>query len=120
MFEKVTNVAVKDCIFDENSIYFLVDKDSAGRAIGRNGENIKKLRQELKKHIKVFEYDSDSEKFVKNLIPQHNSLEIKNKKVYISVVQEDKGKIIGRNGENIKKIRELLKRNSDIKKLEIK
>jgi len=120
MFEKVTNVAVRDCIFDDNSVYFLVNPGKAGKAVGRNGRNIKQLKQRLKKQVKIFEYSDNDEKFANNLIPNNNSVETKNNKIYVSVDSEDKGKIIGRNGENIKKIRELLKRNSDIKTLEIK
>jgi len=120
IFEEITRVGVKDCIFDENSIYFLVNDGCIGKAIGRNGINIKKLRQKFQKQIKIFEYSKNSEKFAGNLVPNNNSVEIKNNKIYISVKSEDKGKIIGRNGENIKKIRELLRRNSDIKILEIK
>lgn len=120
LFEKITKVNVKDCIFDANIIYFLVGKGKAGKAIGKSGIKIKKLRKKLKKNIKVFEYDEDSKEFVKKLIPNSNSVEIKNNKISISVDPSEKGKIIGRNGKNINKIRELLKRNSDIKKLEVK
>lgn len=120
LFEKITKVNVKDCIFDEDIIYFLVENGKAGKAIGKNGNKIKKLRKKLKKNIKVFEYDEDSREFVKKLIPKNKSLEVKNKKISISVDPKEKGKIIGRNGKNINKIRELLKRNSDVKKLEIK
>ena len=120
LFERITNVSVRDCIFDENSVYFLVDEGYAGKAIGKNGKNMKILREKLKRQVKVFEYNENNEKFVNNLIPENNSLEIKNKKIYITVSAKDKGKIIGRNGENIKKIRELLRRNSDIQSLEIR
>ncbi|MCD6398457.1 MAG: NusA-like transcription termination signal-binding factor [Candidatus Aenigmarchaeota archaeon] len=120
IFEEITRVNVKDCIFDESSVYFLVDEGYAGKAVGKNGINIKKLRQKIQKQIKIFEYNENSEKFASNLVPNNNSVEIKNNKIYISVGAENKGKIIGRNGENIKKIRELLKRNSDINILEIK
>lgn len=120
LFEKITKVNVKDCIFDKDIIYFLVENGKAGKAIGKNGNKIKKLRRKLKKNIKVFEYDEDSKEFVKKLIPKNKSLEVKNKKISISVDPKEKGKIIGRNGKNINKIRELLKRNSDVKKLEIK
>ncbi len=119
-FEKNTKVSVLDCIFDEKNIYFLVEFGKAGKAIGKNGKNIKKMQNSLKKQIKVFEYNKKPKKFIENMIP-NSSVEIKDSaKASVKIDPKEKGKIIGRMGCNINKIRELLKRNSEIKTLEIK
>ena len=44
-FEQVTKVHAKDCLIKEDCIYFLVDPDRVGIAIGRNGTCIKNLRK---------------------------------------------------------------------------
>ncbi|MCD6477469.1 MAG: NusA-like transcription termination signal-binding factor [Candidatus Aenigmarchaeota archaeon] len=118
IFERVTKDNVIDCISDEKTILFLVEPGKAGSAIGRNGKNIKKLNKLFNKQVKIFEYNEDSKKFIKNLIPEAENIEIKGNKAYVTINSQDKGKIIGRNGYNIKKIREFLKRNSPIKSLE--
>ncbi|MCK4634604.1 MAG: NusA-like transcription termination signal-binding factor [Candidatus Aenigmarchaeota archaeon] len=120
VFEKSTKVAVLDCIFDDDNIYFLVEFGKAGMAIGKNGKNIKKLQQVLKRQVKVFEYNKEPKKFIENMIPSNTSVVIDGSKANVIIDQKEKGKIIGRMGYNIKKIRELLERNSEIKKLNIK
>ncbi len=120
-FEIKTKVTVLDCIFDENSIYFLVESGKAGIAIGKNGKNIKKLQQIFKKQIKVIEYDKEPKKLIENLLSSKlTSIEVKDSKAIVTIDPKEKGKIIGRMGCNIKKIRKLLERNSNIKKLEIR
>ncbi len=119
-FERVAKVAVLDCIFDDNCIYFLVESGKAGIAIGKSGKNIKKLQQILKRPVKVFEYNKEPKQFIENMIPKNNSVKLEENKAYVTIDPKEKGKTIGRMGCNIKKIREILERNSEIKKLEIK
>ena len=119
-FEKSTHVNVIDCIFDDENIYFLVEFGKAGMAIGKNGKNIKKMQGMFKKNVKVFEYNKEPKKIIENMIPGCNSIEIEENRATVKISPSEKGRIIGRMGSNIKKIRKLLERNSDIKKLEIK
>ena len=120
-FEMKTKVSVLDCIFDENGIYFLVETGKAGIAIGKNGKNIKKLQQIFKRQVKVIEYDKEPKKLIENMLSsRHTSIELKDSKAIVIIDPKEKGKIIGRMGCNIKKIRKLLERNSEIKKLEIR
>lgn len=119
-FENYTKVAVLDCVFDEQSVYFLVENGKAGMAIGKNGKNIKKIQSVLKKQIKVFEYDKEPKKFIENMMPSESSVKVEDNKANVNIDPKVKGKTIGRMGCNIKKIRNLLERNSKIKKLDIK
>lgn len=118
-FEKYTKVDVLDCIFDDMSVYFLVEFGKAGIAIGKNGKNIKKLQLILKRQVKVYEYNEEPVKFIENMIP-NSTIEVDGSSASVNIDTKEKGRIIGRMGCNIKKIRELLERNSEIKKLKIK
>ena len=120
-FEMKTRVSVLDCIFDETSVYFLVESGKAGIAIGKNGKNIKRLQQIFKRQVKVIEYDKEPKKLIENMLSSKNtSIELKDSEAIVIIDPKEKGKIIGRMGSNIKKIRKLLERNSAIKKLEIR
>ena len=120
-FEMKTRVSVLDCIFDDTSVYFLVESGKAGIAIGKNGKNIKKLQQIFKRQVKVIEYDKEPKKLIENMLSSKNtSIELKDSEAIVIIDPKEKGKIIGRMGSNIKKIRKLLERNSAIKKLEIR
>ena len=118
-FEKCTKVGVLDCIFDDMSVYFLVEFGKAGIAIGKNGKNIKKIQLILKRQVKVYEYNKEPKKFIENMIP-NSTIELNGSSANVTIDPKEKGRIIGRMGCNIKKIRELLERNSEIKKLDIK
>ncbi|RLJ03292.1 MAG: NusA-like transcription termination signal-binding factor [Candidatus Aenigmatarchaeota archaeon] len=120
IFEECTGTEVRDCIVEGDTIYFLVEKGKVGLAIGKNGFSIRNAQKLLRKRIKVFEYDDEEEKFVRNMIPQSNTVSIKNKKVLVTVDIKDRGKVIGKNGSNIKVIKKFLKRNAGIENLELK
>lgn len=120
LFEKITKVNPKDCIMTEHSLYFLVNAERMGMAIGKNGVNIKELRRISGKHIKIFAYSSDLETFIKNIIPSVKSIDVKEKNVTISVHHEDKLTVIGKNGENINTIRSLLKRHFDVEAFKLR
>jgi len=120
IFEKNTKVSVLDCVFDDISIYFLVEFGKAGMAIGKSGKNIRKLQDILKRRVKVFEYNKEPKKLIENMISGNCTIEMGDSIATVTIDSKNKGKIIGRMGCNIKKIRMLLERNSDIKKLNVK
>lgn len=124
IFENLTGVAAKDCLIKENMIYFVVDEEKIGLVVGRNGNVIKNVERVLNKNIKLFGYSEDLTKFIKNLIPKANNIKIfeenGKKVVEVSVEKTDKPLIIGREGKNLKILKELLKRNHDVDDLIIR
>jgi len=120
LFEKVTNVSPKDCIIMNNSIYFLVKSDSVGMAIGKNGDNIKHLRRISGKNIKIFPYSDNIGEFLKNVIPGLKTIDNDGESVIVSVNKQDKITVIGKNGDNINAIRELLKRHFGVQNFKLR
>lgn len=119
-FEKITKVNAKDCIITDSCIYFLVDPEKVGLAIGKGGSNIKEARKVFDRNVKVFGYHDDPKELIKSMIPNISSLEISNGSVTLSVPNEDRVAVIGRGGSNIKAIRAILERHFDIKKVRLK
>ena len=117
-FENITGTEVRDCIKNE-CIYFLVGEGKAALAIGKGGQTIKNAERAFKRQIKIFEWSTNQKDFVKNLVPLAENIVINNDKVTISINNKNKGIVIGKDGKNINIIRELLKRNSDLKDLKI-
>jgi NusA-like KH domain protein len=120
MFSKLTRVNTRDCLITDNCIYFLVNKDKVGLVIGRNGSGIRDLHKILKKNIRVFGYSDDVEDFIRNLIPSSRRIEINDSIATVALPKESKVSVIGRGGSNIKAIRELLKRNTNISDLKVR
>lgn len=121
LFENITGAPVKDCLVDENIVYLVIDEGKVGIAIGKNGNSVKHAENIMGKMIKLFEYSSDLEKFVKNLIPQTNEVKIENKEgkiiVEIKVEKKDRALVIGRDSKNLKLFKEILHRNHKIDEL---
>lgn len=84
LFENLTKARVKGCHPSDDNIIFVVYEGEAGKAIGKGGENIKRLINLLKKKIKVVEFNEDPLKFVSNLIlPAHAETRFEDEKTII-------------------------------------
>jgi N utilization substance protein A len=85
--------------------------------VGKGGEKIKRFRSMTNKQVEIYEYLSEAEKFITNALKPAKVKDIRlvdrmgGKKIaMVTVVPKDKGIAIGKNGDNIKKIRFLSKR----------
>ncbi len=118
LFENVTGAGVKDCLVENGTVYFVIEEGDLGKAIGRNGNAVKRTESILKRDVKVFEFSNDVEQFLKNLIPQTTSTKLKNEDgrttMEIWVDRGSKATVIGREGRNLKVYKELLERNHKI------
>lgn len=116
IFEKVTKARVRDCISHNDKLIFVIEKGQLGIAIGKGGKNINKLRELLKKKIRVIEYSDKPEKFLKNIFHNYKlgEITINNNVASIGVDLSEKGAIIGKGGQNLKIAKELIKRHHKI------
>ncbi len=125
VFEKVTRTQVKDCIETPDKLVFVVANGQIRAAIGRRGENVKRLHDMLKKNLDIIEYSDDPATFVKKIFHNFKIKDVKIEKrgnrvhATVSVESKDKGKIIGRDGKNLKLAREILNRHHEIQSLSI-
>ncbi|ARM75835.1 NusA-like transcription termination signal-binding factor [Acidianus manzaensis] len=122
LFQTVTKITAKDCIVDEenNRIIFLVNPQNMGVAIGKSGDNVKKLRKILGKDVEIVAYSDNLEDLVKNLMAPAKVKSVRvvdndsKKSVYITVDAQDKGLAIGKSGKNVLRAKLILKRYMDI------
>ena len=121
LFESMTGAKVKDCISDEN-LLFIMEENEMGRAIGKNGANIKKMENALKKKIRLAEFSSDVLQFVKNMIYPIEVLDIGQENGVITIHGKDmnaKAMLIGRERKNINHLGSIVKRYFDIKEIKV-
>ncbi len=122
-FESLTGACVSDCLITDKAVAFIVKHGDLGKAIGKKGSNITKVRQEFARQVLVFEGSDDMEQFIRNLFGQipvkninvHEKME--SKTAFVHVDEKDRGNAIGRNGDRIKLGRALLQRrfNCDLR-----
>ncbi|MFN3803731.1 MAG: NusA-like transcription termination signal-binding factor [Pyrobaculum sp.] len=126
LFESITGVTPLDVVIDDeySRIIFLVQKNQAAQAVGRNGANVKMLRQIIGKDVEIVEIGDSPEEIIKNSLYPARVLIVKitkapsGAKVAITTVSpEDRGVAIGKNGRNIARARLLARRYYDIEKI---
>lgn len=124
LFKEITNVETLDCVLAKEKAFFIVKKGKVGLAIGKNGKNIKKLQNLINKKIIVLELTERPIQFLKNLLKPIGldgiQFEKRCKEIVIRADRKKKGRIIGRDGSNIKLIRKLLKRHFDLEKIKVR
>jgi transcription termination/antitermination protein NusA len=118
-FEEITGTEVRDCIPCEEKIYFLVNEGKAALAIGKGGKRVQTAEQLLGKQIRVLEFNENIEKFIKSLIPMADKIEIRGNVANVTVNGKKRGAVIGKGGENIKILRDILSRNSELEDLKV-
>jgi NusA-like KH domain protein len=133
LFERSSGVRTSDCFVYNNTIYYAVSKDQVFRAIGKNGENIKRIVETLRRKIKVvpfyenFEsFDETKQKealkeFIKNVVEpvEITNFEFKDGFVSFSGTRESKAILIGRDRSREKELAEVLARHFNVKGLKI-
>jgi N utilization substance protein A len=120
LFENITRAKILDCIPEEERLVYVVKQGDMGLAIGKNGENINRVKKAIDKPIELVEYSEDPGAFIKNAFGpvSVSSVNITSKNgkrlAYVEVPNKEKGLAIGRNGKNIEKVKMLARRHHDI------
>ncbi len=115
LFEKITHTMPSDFVEGETFLVFIVDGPQLGKAIGKKGSNVKRLANAFKKKVVVVGDSDDPEEFVKNFLKNVSILNIEvrdvmgEKAMIVMLDEKDRGIAIGRNGERIKTLKNLMK-----------
>ncbi|MGC9210291.1 MAG: NusA-like transcription termination signal-binding factor [Acidilobus sp.] len=128
LLQDLTGAMVYRALEDEegNRIIFLVDKNDVGKAIGKDGRNVKMLSKLLNKNVEIVEYSDTLDGMVRNLMNGVTVLKVDvverdgMKAVYIKVKEDEKGKAIGKDGRNVKRARLVLGKLFNVNKVVIR
>jgi N utilization substance protein A len=118
-FEQTTGAHAKDCLVldDDEKIVFVVKSGDMGLAIGKNGNNINRVKKQIGRHVEVIEYSEDPKEFIRNLFQpaaiRNISVSTRGDRqiAIVDVATKDKGLAIGKNGRNINKVKLLAQRH---------
>jgi len=126
-FESLTGAGARDCVIDDrhDRVIFIINPGEMGLAIGKKGASIKKAMEALDRRVEVVEYSDDLIQFIRNcfLPAQVLSIEFEGEDeervAQVEVGEDDRGLAIGKEGKNISKAKQLLRRQFDIADVEL-
>jgi len=123
MFETLTRAKVKDCLLVDETIFFIVQPGQIGKAIGKKGANIKRLKSLMKnKEFRIVEFNPGITQFVKNLFYPIQIKSIEQKEDVIEVAAPDlktRGLLIGRGAKNLRNYEAIVNRYFTIKEIKV-
>ncbi|MFH1247262.1 MAG: NusA-like transcription termination signal-binding factor [Candidatus Micrarchaeota archaeon] len=122
VFEQRTGAKVADVVEDKNTVVFIVEEGQIGRAIGKQGSTLARLRESFSpKIVEVIEDAPDARSMIDKTLRGAiiRNVENSNNHVVISVDSQTRGVAIGKNGSNIKKLKIALKRKFGIEDAKI-
>ncbi len=119
-FQNLTGSSVIDCISENGDLYFVVASGHYGLSVGKGGSKIRNAEKIFKKNIRIFEYSPDMKQFIKNMVPEAQEIAVKKQTgdqgspssscVEIKIKPQDRTRVIGRGGKNIKIMNRFLER----------
>jgi len=117
LFESVARAEVRDCIPAEDRVVFVVGKGQAGAAIGERGDNIRRLKEILRRNVEIIEWSDRPEEFIRNIFHAFNVSGVKIEKrgsrntAVVSVDPQQKARAIGKAGRNLHQARDIIARH---------
>src|SRR6266704_3025229 len=94
LFQDLTRTTVVDCVDAGDKLIFVVKEGDIGKAIGKKGENIAKLKRLINKDIHVVD-------------------------ATVTVESTKKGRAIGKDGRNLRVSRDLIARHHPIQSVSV-
>ena len=125
-FESVTHETLRECVETEDLVLFLVNEKKIGNIFKRNPNIVSVLRDKINKHIIMAETSRDLLTMTRNILFRYGVKEIHinwkdgQTDIQVSVAPEEVGRVIGKEGRNIKLFREVLARNFPLHSLSVK
>ncbi len=125
LFQDLTRTTVVDCVDAQDRLIFVVKEGEIGKAIGKKGENVAKLKRLLNKDIHVVEFSNEPEKFVANVFRNYDvkgvQLEQRGDITHATVTVDSskKGRAIGKEGRNLRVSRDLIARHHPIQSVSV-
>jgi N utilization substance protein A len=113
----LTKATALDCIIDERfeRIIYIIQKGDMGLAIGKKGENIRRMQSVLGKRIEMVEYADELHAFIANIFRPVEISTIEMDPLTGTLIvslqkKSDLGTAIGKKGANIEKARLLMRK----------
>ena len=113
IFRKVTNISPVDFFEVNSELVFIVDRAKVGAALGKQGKNVKKLRELLNKRIKVVGKGKDAKELIANFLypVKAKTISLDESTINLEFNQGSERRLLLRNRQNqLKVLKTIVKR----------
>jgi transcription antitermination factor NusA-like protein len=114
LFGKITKVSTRFCFKYNEAIFFCVPKSFISRAIGENGENVKKMSFILKRKIKVIPLPrriEDLRRFIELIVSPvvFKKVDVSDDEIVLTAGPQSKAALLGRNKRRLIEMQKIVK-----------
>ncbi len=126
IFEKIARIDLLECVENDEMTLFIVGERKMAEMFRRNKDVIADLKEKINKHILVAESSKDLLTLVRNILFRYGVNEIdiswKNNRIdiVVGVKPEEIGKVIGKEGKNIKLFKDAVSRYFNVNTISVK
>lgn len=114
LFSRITRINTRHCIKYNNAIIFCLPKEFVIRAVGREGENVRRLSEILGRRVRIIPMPrglQDARGFIQTIVKPiiFRDLEITNNEIIMNAGSQNKAALIGRNKRRLLEMQEIVK-----------
>jgi len=126
LFSRTCGVSTKNCFSYNNQLVFVVPAPKVSKAIGKGAANVRRLREILRRNIKVVampnaENKESLKKFIEDVVDpvEFTKIDVSGNVMTITAGRQNKAALIGRNRIREKELSDVLKNYFGIAKVRI-
>ncbi len=114
LFRKITKLETRFCFSYNEILMFCVPRRDVSRALGKNGENLKRMSDILKKRVRIVTLPrgvEDIKPFIQSIIAPvgFKEIEITSDEVIVNAGSENKAALLGRNKRRLNEMKKIIK-----------
>lgn len=114
LFRKITKLETRYCFFYNEILMFCVPRQDIPQALGRNGENLKKMSDILKRRVRVIPIPNgveNAKQFIQSVIAPvtFKEMEITPEEIIVNAGSENKAALLGRNKRRLNEMKTIVK-----------
>ncbi|NCN51870.1 hypothetical protein GW931_02570 [archaeon] len=114
LFRKITKLETRYCFLYNEILMFCVHKHDIPQALGRNGENLKKMSDILKRRVRIIQIPKGIEtakQFIQAVIAPvtFKEIEITPNELIVNAGSENKAALLGRNKRRLNEMKTIVK-----------
>lgn len=114
LFRKITRIQTRYCFLYNEILMFCVPRRDIPQALGKNGENLRKMSDILKRRVRILQIPhgiENAKAFIQSIIAPvtFKEMEITPDEIIVHAGSENKAALLGRNKRRLNEMKEIVK-----------